>query len=515
MKPKLLLLLGLLASAVGFAETVTIDGVEWTYTTIKDGSNKDCIQLGDGTTTVSGLSGAVTIPSAITLPGTETTLSVKRLGDNLFSNVTAITSVKIPDSVLAIGKSFVYCSGLESVEMHDGVYQIDGSFKGCSNLVSVTSRGGDLTLEAARLEGLTDSYIGIESFRDCTNLTTVTTSLFRGFTEIKAAAFRGCQKLEGDLKLPNVKRLGDRSLYDCKKITNIIAPHLTDVDTYAIRQCLGLTKLVLESYVKTSNNKTYSGVSGAKRTFSECKNLTQIELPSATKFYNECFHSCLALTTVIAPRVEEIEQVAFGNCTALPSFIIPPGVWKIGTKVFASCTGLTYAKIPYRTTSLGSTAYPFSGCKALKTIDIHESSTLSETSLLNGNSATITRYGGTNEVDGIIWAWDDFGSNGVIILGAKNADGTTVTGDVTIPKKLNGKTVKAIEGFAFKGNTSITSVWIPPAVSSVGVCIFKGCTKLTQISVSSHATDVIEDLSDEFGAEKIKTYTVGLKIIVR
>ncbi len=503
MKTKLVLVVALLASAVGLAETVEIGGVTWTYKVIKDVSGNNCIQLGDGTTLgVTGVNGEVTIPNIVTHEGTA--LPVRKLGDGLFSGLTDITHVIIPDNVRVIGKSFENCTGLETVDLHDGVYDITGSFYGCTSLTSVTSRGGAVTPSSDYIANHKTAIIGINAFHNCKSLVRVPDYLFRECEKVGVNAFRECAELEGDLELPKVSEMSAYAFYKCKKITSITATNVVTAYYAAFAICESVTNMVMPLLKET---KSYYNIG---QTFRYLSNLKQIELPSLIKLEQLDLGNAGA-TNVFIPRVESIGNQAFIACNSLKEFVIPPGVTTLGDKVFDQSKNLGFVKIPYRTSSIGTT--PFVLCKVLTNIAIHVSSILDETTLKSNLTRTdlvITRYGGVEEIGGITWAWDDRGEDGVIVLGATGA-----TGNVTIPKRLNGKRVKAIEGYAFDKNTDITSVVIPSTVRSVGICAFRGCTSLTKISVSAQSSDLIDFLSDEYGAEKVKSYSTGFMILVR
>jgi hypothetical protein len=70
-------------------------------------------------------------------------------------------------------------------------------------------------------------------------------------------------------------------------------------------------------------------------------------------------------------------------------------------------------------------------------------------------------------------------------------EGETPSGDVEIPGTFTYKGVKYkviyIDGWAFYGNTKITSVTIPSTVRTIGEYAFYGCTKLKSVTISQKA----------------------------
>ncbi|MCD7728862.1 MAG: leucine-rich repeat domain-containing protein [Clostridia bacterium] len=84
-------------------------------------------------------------------------------------------------------------------------------------------------------------------------------------------------------------------------------------------------------------------------------------------------------------------------------------------------------------------------------------------------------------------------STGLGYTAVYDSDGTTVVSytvsgigectdtDIVIPSTYNGSPVTAIEIYAFKDNTKITSVSIPGSVTSISVNVFSGCTSLKSV----------------------------------
>ena len=61
---------------------------------------------------------------------------------------------------------------------------------------------------------------------------------------------------------------------------------------------------------------------------------------------------------------------------------------------------------------------------------------------------------------------------------------------VMIPSQIDGYTVIGINGNAFDGCTSLTSITIPNSVTEIGFCAFRGCTSLTDIIIPDSIIDI-------------------------
>lgn len=133
-------------------EKITVDGVEYSVTSIGYQAFKDCMHLT-----------SVKMPSVLTI---ET---------DAFQECSNLTSVDMP-SVTSIGfQSFWYCDDLTSVNMPSVTSIVERAFYGCSSLTSV-----DLPLVET---------IGVDAFHSCGGLTSVD---MPSVTSIGNYAFGGC-----------------------------------------------------------------------------------------------------------------------------------------------------------------------------------------------------------------------------------------------------------------------------------------------------------------------------------
>ena len=114
-------------------------------------------------------------------------------------------------------------------------------------------------------------------------------------------------------------------------------------------------------------------------------------------------------------------------------------------------------------------------------------------------------------IDGVEWSWRI--AYGRAEIGGINRYGdlataipTKTAGDITIPSELGTYQVKAIQNYAFRGCSRVTSVTIPEGVESIGAEAFGSCASLTNVvipaSVNSISTDAFRGctkLADENG----------------
>ena len=176
--------------------------------------------------------------------------------------------------------------------------------------------------------------------------------------------------------------------------------------------------------------------------FSNCSNITSINLPTTLK---------------------NIGDDAFYNC-AITNIILPEGLTSIGTGAFAS-TSLTSITIFGSVTSIGRDA--FYSCNNLKTVNY--TGTVAQWCTID----FITSYSGQIRSNPMLYADEIF------------INGNKLEGKLEIPDS-----VTKINGCSFYHCTSLTSVTIPDSVTSIGAYAFYGCTSLTSVTIPDSVTSI-------------------------
>ncbi len=250
----------------------------------------------------------VTLPSVVT-----------SIGDNAFSDLTALAHVIIPASVTSISAwAFDGCSGLKLFT----VASDNPSFK--------ASGGFLLTKDGKKLvQGVTGE--------------------------------------DGTATIPaGVEVVGNSAFYGLDNLTAVTIPEtVADIEKYAFGGCGRL-----KSFTVASGNTAFKAVNGLLLTKDGetlvCGVNGNVTVPNGVKTISYAAFNLLdGLTSVTIPSgVTTIENYAFNGCESLTSVTIPDSVTSLGQGVFAECKNLARVLLPKRFEgSLDSSVF-FSGCPA-------------------------------------------------------------------------------------------------------------------------------------------------------
>lgn len=409
--------------------------------------------------------------------------SVTNIGDLAFAQCVRLTSVKVPFSVEAIAQGAFYCcSGLESLTLENGVRRIDyGAFECCPKLnvleipPSVVEIGdfafcGCLNLTVSVAEGnesfcvssglLYDKKKETVMFCPCKTESVILPASVR---VIRLGAFAGSERLtsiEVDAANPSLCSL-EGVVYDKERITLIACPG-------------GIASLVVPKGVLRIDDCACC----------ECGLLESVELPdSLCQIGSSAFSGCTNLMSlVIPPDVVEIGNYAFDYCSRLVDVDIPLGVENLGEGAFRECTSLTAIQIPTGITCIASAT--FEGCGSLQSVTIPKNVVKMEFSAFYG-CKVLSRL---EVLSSCLTGWP------MAFVGCDNVR------DVMVPPPENPlqwyafpydnitnlvvtEGVTNIIASAFQGWRELVSVSIPASVVSIGQDVFKGCCKVTDVTM--------------------------------
>jgi len=450
------------------AQTLTI--TDYTYSCWIE--NGECILTG-----VSFRSDAKALE--VRIPSELDGCPVTRIGSQAFTNMSALTKVYIPDSVLHIDSTTFYgCENLTSVEMTDSVLTVgDYAFAECSALSrirlsdSITSIGECAFMNDSALAemDLPDSLVSLGR-KSLHGTSIASLALPDSLQSIGALAFSDSTTEILTGKNASAFTVSDGFLYSIgmtqlvwippnAEIVEFTAPEtVTEIAPYvfADREDLvsasfpgGLTVIGESAFSGCTQLQSLSGteslLSIGDRAFFGCAALSDKGFQSMTQLQSVgafAFSGCASLTSVmLGTSMDSIGIAAFYGCSALESIQMPDELIDeegFGSYMFYDCAKLQSVRVPAGVTELSS--YAFYGCSELKTLILPDGlETIEANACFKCSSLT----------------------------------GLNIPSSVT-----------SIKSTAFANCRSLTQLDLPAC--SIGNNAFGGCTALTTVSFAKH-----------------------------
>lgn len=342
-----------------------------------------------------------------------------RIPENSFKSITNIKTVKLPANVEKIGaNAFSGCRSLTQISPVNNVTNIENyAFQGCYSLSSF-----DISNKVEN--------IGSYAFESCSSIT--------------------------ELNIPEtVKSIGSYA-FSKTSITSLKLPSsLEIINSYLCYYCDYLTDVVLPENVERIMDFA----------FSYCKKLKSIELPDTVYSLGKAAFSNSSLEEIkLSKKLTSISESCFTN-TNIIKIDIPNNIKSIGKYAFYGCKSLSQINIPSSVQNFGSQA--FYDCSNLSYVNISDiSAWCTSTFESKDGGGTILEHAS---------------SSPLTLSGKLYLNGELVT-DIVIPDG-----VTKINSYAFVNCDSFTSVTIPPSVQKINFSAFEIVDNLTEIYISDLA----------------------------
>jgi len=455
-----------------------------------------------------GAGGDVVIPD---------TLGISKIGDNVFSNNTAITSVTIPASVTSLGTGvFIWCNNLTAINADasntnyssvDGVlYSKDGK-----TLIDYPSGRNSLFIIPDAVTAISDSAF----YSGQLNAVVIPVSV----ATIGDEAFAYCGYLKDinvywSLESPEVVLVSDNAFDEVTTSgcglhvpTGLTDRYKTDsvwgkfstIDEQTDPTAVSLDKTETYLYIKRSFqlNATVEPANASEKNITWTSNSMIATVSStglvtagstvgtATIFATVKGTSIAASCTVHVDSTDfEVDDnhvliayLGVGGDVIIPDTL---GISEIGQDVFANNATILSVTVPDAVKAIGGNA--FGSCSNLTEINIgggNPNYTSYEGVLYNKDLTTLIAYpaGKTDDSFSIVNSVSTI-DNGAFI----NCNHLT---SIIIPNS-----VKSIGDQAFSGCSHLTSLLIPNLVESIGKSAFSGCSSLPAIAIPNSVTSM-------------------------
>ncbi|MBR4137444.1 MAG: leucine-rich repeat domain-containing protein, partial [Bacteroidales bacterium] len=413
-------------------------------------------------------SGEVSIPSAIN--HNDRSYTVNEIDKWTFSYCSDITSITIPNSIVAIGdNAFKGCTGLTNVYFNaknvtaSPTTSSNSAFNSttCTNACTLTIGPDVEYIPTYVLYGLSNVSIINYNATECADFTSsdylnIWPTMASGcilnigdnVTKIPAYAFRQKSSLSSINMGNSVVTIGDYAFSFSSKSTNItgeitLPETLTTIGEYAFQNCAGTT-------------------------FNWPSNITSIG--------RQAFYYCEKLATVVINNdISEIPECTFQGCIGLTTLTIGTGVKTIGNNAFQGCTGLTNITLNATLTTVPSSSnYAFKSCTCANactlTIGTEVSSIPTNTFNCLGNVLTIY-----------------FNATSCADFESTNSSMPSVPSSGTFASVYIGDNVTRVPSYMFKGK-KLSHITIGSSVSYIGYEAFSAYGTITSELISKPST---------------------------
>ena len=467
--------------------------------------------------------------------------SVETIGDYAFEDCTGLTSFLIPGSIQSIGRAaFWGCDNLKKTAYPD---TIKDPFNRYSIAVvvypaeeGVIENGwiwnNDKTALYYAPYDLDGEYsipntvktIGKEAFKDCTKLTSII--IPESVKSINESPFSGCYHLE-KVDFASIESLCNIDFYwetsnpmyytkklyvDNQEVTDIIIPEtISKINAYTFYSASNIKSVVIPESVQSIGGAAFYGCSSLSSinipesvqsiggsAFSGCSSLSSINIPESVQSIDDgTFRGCSSLSSInIHETIQSIGYSAFSGCSSLSSINIPESVQSIGYNAFSGCSGLTSVKVNWQnpitiyTNSFGETAYN----TAILDIPENTLTTYMQSDWNQFKNIAVNGYNASRTFDDNVFKYrliqDPNNLQAVLING--NYESMT---EASIPYRFTDDSdpdnpqryyVTAIGPEAFLNCNKLTKLSIhkDAKISEISTSAFKGCTALTNVSLS-------------------------------
>ena len=339
-------------------------------------------------------------------------------------------------------------------------------------------------------------YIGSETFRYCTQLTSIeipatvtkignsafvdtaikTIKIPSGVTEIEDYLFSGCTNLE-NVELPEgILSIGRYAFDNCSSLSSLKIPNSVERVEYDAFLHTDFLQYNIQDGIKYLGNDTnkYLYLSDVVDEFDKTRKT--ITISSECKIIGVgAFYYCIYMEEIILPEgLKTIEEAAFSYCTSLVKIDIPDTVNYLGHAVFDKCYLLSDVKLSNGITELNPAL--FRECYALADITLPSSINTISSQAFGECTALTTIYLNESIID----------IDPVAFAGCTGLENYTISSNnenyKTIDGNLYSKDGKILISYApGKKNTAFE---IPSSTTQIGEFAFSNNKVLKTITIN-------------------------------
>lgn len=199
-------------------------------------------------------------------------------------------------------------------------------------------------------------YIQSGAFENCVNMTNLVLAEGEDRLDAESDAFKNCGIEEAEIGRNLKETIFSRNTV-LRKI--VLDANITEINSRAFSDCSNLSSVNL-SNIKKIQSYAFSG----------CSNLSSVDLSKVESIGYAAFSHTKLENLEIQSQLNDLGDYAFANCQSLKSISLKADITRIPNYCFSYCTSLSSIEYPVSVTIIGEGA--FSGC-AFTSFKLNES----------------------------------------------------------------------------------------------------------------------------------------------
>jgi len=298
--------------------------------------------------------------TVIRVPETVNGKKVVAIGAGVFSSLTHLSKLYIPDTVSEVGKGIV---------------------EGCKNLIALRTPTFGKNADG-------ESYLGYLFGADSYEGNALQVSAALRYLEIGAPMTELCDRALLNctyllcVSLPDtMTKVGEYAMFQCISLVELNTEHLTEIGAHAFDSCSSLPKLTFGEGVRSFGLGALEGCSALRELTlpfvgggdGESGYLAYLFGASSVEFAKGYYPAYLWRVQLL-PTCKALPENAFYQCQSLQSIVLPEILTSVGARAFAGCIRLSSIELPKSVTEIRENA--FFGCISLADVTFAEGSVL-------------------------------------------------------------------------------------------------------------------------------------------
>lgn len=398
--------------------------------------------------------------------------AITAIGESAFEGCSSLATAVLPTALTTIGKKAFYRTALKTVAIQKNVASIgEGAFGSVPTITKITVSASNPEFVA---------YSNAIFSKDTTVLITypaykaIKTTILTNVKTLYGYAFSGCESVTG-VNFSNVETIGEYCFENCTSLTNIsLGEKVTTVGDYAFTGCSNLESIIIPENVTSIGKGAFTGMPVGVR--------CQVSWPAPLAI------SAGTFSNAVAPEAGKAKGLLF----------VPEGT----KALYEAATGWDFFTLVHEGTmaDYAATLIEFDD-KTVEQLAVAAWDTDGDNKLSYDEAAVVTALGqvftgktiSTFDELQYFTSLTEIGDNAFKDTGLKKItmpEGITRFGNSSFQgtalstwNRLENLTEIGDSAFAY--NTGITSAGTFAKITKIGVGAFKGCSKLTKITVDA------------------------------